>query len=617
MESLKSEGFSFLAYNTGEAAFDPANPGTPTLSGYRLTSEDGKTWNYDGSPAVWNTVTEDKYTFLGYYPAYPPLSTPVINIIQPSKITARTDLLATVPVIDQTSRDDVHLNFRHIFSKLSLTVRLSEAMENQVYHVTAVRFKGIRDYPSYNLAKGDFDRNSSTPYDLATGTGDITSPYRSNGLKTLDDVLTVSPLLVCPYDYGAKGEEILVEMDMEYIYFPEYSQTGISMPMTKTLKISKDLIANRQYNINVTFVPEQEGGVEMAVAFDDFAADDEEFEVYQKVTELSIGGTANCYIVPKSGIYSFDATYKGNSTTEEVGEIASAEVLWESYGTLDAINAGDLISDVTVTGSEISFKAGGRKGNALIAAMDAEGNILWSWHIWLTDKPAEQVYLNGTGTALDRNLGAISASKNAGAMTYGLLYQWGRKDPFVGVGATSGTVMAATTSAWTKTASSETIGTDSYANAHPTEFITASFSSGKYSWLWKSDSKRWKGSDGSKTVNDPCPPGYRIPEGGTTNKFFKDTFASQTALPTFEGGYDFGTDGTGHMALTEDPSCWYPATGFISTGGTIQASGNSGDYWLNYDSGGYESIFTFDSANVKPQMSNCGAYGFTVRCVKE
>ena len=48
----------------------------------------------------------------------------------------------------------------------------------------------------------------------------------------------------------------------------------------------------------------------------------------------------------------------------------------------------------------------------MIAAKDNDGTILWSWHIWVTDKPEEYTYKNsqGTYTLMDRNIGASSAS---------------------------------------------------------------------------------------------------------------------------------------------------------------------------------------------------------------
>ena len=48
---------------------------------------------------------------------------------------------------------------------------------------------------------------------------------------------------------------------------------------------------------------------------------------------------------------------------------------------------------------------------------------------------------------MDRNMGAISASPgNIGAL--GLLYQWGRKDPFLGSSSTGGYVVTNSTISW-------------------------------------------------------------------------------------------------------------------------------------------------------------------------
>lgn len=51
---------------------------------------------------------------------------------------------------------------------------------------------------------------------------------------------------------------------------------------------------------------------------------------------------------------------------------------------------------------------------------------LWSWHLWLTDEPR---LIAGF---MDRNLGASSSSPSGGSKSYGLLFQFGRKDAFVG-----------------------------------------------------------------------------------------------------------------------------------------------------------------------------------------
>jgi hypothetical protein len=139
---------------------------------------------------------------------------------------------------------------------------------------------------------------------------------------------------------------------------------------------------------------------------------------------LSSSGTANSYIVSGQGAYMFE-TVKGNSRTS-VGNVISAEVLWESFGTDIQPQVGDLIKYVSYNDGYIAFHTSDvfKEGNAVIAAKDASGTILWSWHIWLTDEPQGQVYYNNAGTMMDRNLGATSATPgDVGAL--GLLYQWG------------------------------------------------------------------------------------------------------------------------------------------------------------------------------------------------
>ena len=139
--------------------------------------------------------------------------------------------------------------------------------------------------------------------------------------------------------------------------------------------------------------------------------------------DLSAGGAyANCYMVEKDGKYFFEAKRVDGSPVEN---IASADWIWS---TKDAAGNG-LVDDVEYKAGYISFTAGDARGNALIGAFDAAGNVLWSWHLWLTEAPALQALDNGA-VFMDRNLGAMSASPEDGPLTYGLKYQWGRKDPF-------------------------------------------------------------------------------------------------------------------------------------------------------------------------------------------
>lgn len=65
------------------------------------------------------------------------------------------------------------------------------------------------------------------------------------------------------------------------------------------------------------------------------------------------------------------------------------------------------------------------EGNAVVAATTPSGEVLWSWHLWVSR------YVPTKGQKwMDRNLGAMGNSEADGTRAYGLLYQWGRKDPF-------------------------------------------------------------------------------------------------------------------------------------------------------------------------------------------
>ncbi len=82
------------------------------------------------------------------------------------------------------------------------------------------------------------------------------------------------------------------------------------------------------------------------------------------------------------------------------------------------------------------------KGNAVIA-FKVDGTIYWTWHVWVTDNPENGVvYKHGyetnvdmvaiEGKYMDRNLGAVNKNfvGNNWDKSGGLMYQWGRKDPF-------------------------------------------------------------------------------------------------------------------------------------------------------------------------------------------
>ncbi len=226
---------------------------------------------------------------------------------------------------------------------------------------------------------------------------------------------------------------------------------------------------------------------------------------------------ANCFIVSEKGEYSFAARHVDGT---EITDIESADWVWSTKE-----NGKGLISDVSFHKGIVRFTASEGKGNALIAATDRNRNIIWSWHIWMTDMPEHQHLDNGT-CFMDRNLGATGSEISDGPLTYGLKYQWGRKDPFYGGAKSENTAFTEAVEntilnpkyglRWETALCSPEIGTMEYAIQHPTTFIYTT--DDLYSdtiirdWMWVQDDYLWSDEQTSaKTNHDPCPHGYRTP----------------------------------------------------------------------------------------------------------
>ncbi len=320
-------------------------------------------------------------------------------------------------------------------------------------------------------------------------------------------------------------------------------------------------------------------------------------------TDLSKEETANCYIVNSAGQYKFNATVKGNSSAS-VGTPASASVVWETFNTSTTPSVGDVVSDVSYSDGYIYFTATGQSGNALVAVNDSNGVILWSWHIWITDYTPGTDYDTYVGyenlKVMDRNLGAMSDKPGHGS--FGMVYQWGRKDPFLGSGFTG-------TSKNSGKSTTSTIGTDSYATQNPTVFIY-----GGDDWRYNSNSGAWASS---KTDLDPCPAGWKVPEGGTSG-LWKNFLISNSTTWSFDSvneGMLFGSD----FAYSD---VWMPAQGFIGDSGYYWWQvGSEGRYWttmvLDESLSEYFAIKTSTTEITHSYMHCSRANGEAVRCVED
>ena len=147
-------------------------------------------------------------------------------------------------------------------------------------------------------------------------------------------------------------------------------------------------------------------------------------------------GHANCYICTSREITFAATPFRTSNSSNFVYtdiyagaeyEAAKAELLWQ--------DTKGLVESVALKNSMVTVKTSGLKGNAVIALYDKFGDIVWSFHIWCTDKPKTYEFAENQWdhvyTVMDRNLGATTEELGK-LSSNGLYYQWGRKDPFIG-----------------------------------------------------------------------------------------------------------------------------------------------------------------------------------------
>lgn len=345
--------------------------------------------------------------------------------------------------------------------------------------------------------------------------------------------------------------------------------------------------------------------------------------------DLSKAGTANCYIVAAAGDYSFKATVCGNGVgTETDTGIVSPDIVIDEAMTADWLwmTKDGLVSDISLDkeAGKITFTVGEIEGNAVIGLL-LNGEIVWSWHIWITDQPQSMTYANGK-VFMDRNLGAIGTTVG-GTDAYGMYYQWGRKDLFFGgtttetsatafAEATKNTIVnsAYTTLSWVQ-ATGAALSTTSYAASHPMTFISMQVGSA-YDWLAKPKKTMWA-SD--KNLNDPCPQGYKVPDIDA----WSDLSSGRQYI---DGVSEWDGVNYGMRYTYNGQTTWYPAQGYRNRdkGNLVGLSTTrTGNYWSNAPAATTSRFFYFQkklttsSGSINSELDKDRAYGYIVRCCKE
>lgn len=396
--------------------------------------------------------------------------------------------------------------------------------------------------------------------------------------------------------------------------------------------------------------------------------------------------TANCYIAGMAGqVYRFPATVMGNDAitpavtdyypdnnisapgiTPAALQPVSAKLLWQTEP--------NLILNVRLRNGQVYFTLNGEKGgklqegNAVIAVYDDGGRILWSWHIWVTaedlDAKAQVYTLNdsykdaGVTIMMDRNLGALKSGmwkENNDNLGLGLFYQWGRKDPFPSIDdADMGATGALPLQRLRKTY--DAVGNEISVNNNDNNFDAAGwcyftgktitieesigypmnfgYSSSTNNWLNELRDDLWGNpystdvkQTGSKSIYDPCPPGYRVPHRYFGTGFTADGKDASTKKPAnWTGVYkvqaDFQNAG-GNIFPYGSGNAYYPAAGlmFVNGGKIVpyRIGKYSGTYFANMpgNTNGRSGLFYFDYANTRTLSNNNRYIGGSVRCMKE
>ncbi len=151
------------------------------------------------------------------------------------------------------------------------------------------------------------------------------------------------------------------------------------------------------------------------------------------------------------------------------------------------------------------------EGNAVYAVKNSEGVIIWSWHLWVTDYAPTSTYLN-------RFVGQkATADSSWGSTTGVMLYQFGRKDPFVIDSSNSsysanktGTVSLAINNPDVIYGTNNTLASVWSYSTSSTGYTNSGISLGN-SIIWGDRMTDYSSNSKAKSIYDPSPYGYRLP----------------------------------------------------------------------------------------------------------
>jgi uncharacterized protein (TIGR02145 family) len=141
------------------------------------------------------------------------------------------------------------------------------------------------------------------------------------------------------------------------------------------------------------------------------------------------------------------------------------------------------------------------------------------------------------------------------------------------------------------------------------KYITVS--SPPVDWISPQNNSLWL--DASKTANDPCPAGFRVPTQAQWGGLFRN--GTTQGAPGTATQNTWTWTGNGY---TVGSKLYLPAGGFrFMNDASIPNVGEGGFYWSSTFIGINAYSFDFTSANVNPGYPSSRGYGLSVRCISE
>lgn len=353
--------------------------------------------------------------------------------------------------------------------------------------------------------------------------------------------------------------------------------------------------------------------------------------------------TANCYVIREAGQYKFPLVYgnaikngKVNTAAFTNNGATYSHDFVDGFGyTIEQPYIGNDVellgysveivnNDIDAPVSDLAIFEGDdckyiqfqvdnipSEGANFLVAVYSDIRIIWSWHIWLWSHDLSPVEITNS-TGVKYNIMPVNlASKydSDGIHIKNWFYQWGRPNPML--------LPASYNSS--SNHSSGTIGMNSKASSlflgitNPSTFYYNSYS--PYNWfgdksyynLWDAACTGTGNSDNDtvKTVYDPCPVGWKVPNG--------NTFTGLAIISSANGivkmrRYSGDTTGVG-----------FPLSGTrYHSDGSLFDGNSAGRVWLSSAYGqGAAYYMDFGSANVIPQEYYYRASGYSVRPVED